>query len=73
MKLKSKTSPEAEARSQEYLRIGNESIRKALEENRRLGLPNFITRDGQNIKVMPGGSEVVMELSSKRKRSHDDG
>lgn len=55
-----KLSPEAYERARYHERIGNESIRQALEENRRLGLPNYFSRDGQTVMELPDGSEVIL-------------
>ena len=68
MKIVDKLSPADEARSRYYQRIGTEAIRQALEENRRLGLPNYFSRDGETIMEMPDGSEIVLETRDKRKR-----
>jgi hypothetical protein len=68
MKILDKREPEAEERSRYYVRIGNEAIQRALEENRRLGLPNYFSRNGETIVEMPDGSEVILETGNKRKR-----
>jgi hypothetical protein len=68
MKILDKRDPEAEERAQYYVRIGNVAIQQALEENRRLGLPNYFSRDGETIMEMPDGSEVVVETGDKRTR-----
>lgn len=66
MKTVEKLSPADEERSRYYLRIGDEAIRQALEENRRLGLPNYFSRDGQTTMEMSDGSEVVVDTGKKR-------
>ncbi|RKZ93537.1 MAG: hypothetical protein DRR19_00850 [Candidatus Parabeggiatoa sp. nov. 1] len=39
----------------EIKRIGNMAVRKALEENRRRGIPNVFSRNGQNYYELPNG------------------
>ena len=48
----------------EFQRIGNIAVRKAQEENRRLGIPNVYGRDGKIIYEMPNGEIVVKENGS---------
>lgn len=38
------------------LRIGSDAVKKAQEENRRLGLPNVYSLNGKKIYQMPDGS-----------------
>lgn len=64
-----KLSPEAYERARYHEQIGNEAIRRALEENRRLGLPNYFTRNGQTFMEMPDGSEVLIEPEPVQERS----
>lgn len=68
MKRVDSLSPEAEARAEEFLRIGNTAIRKAREENLRLGLPNVSERNGKTIMEMPDGSEVAVDTEKQRER-----
>jgi hypothetical protein len=44
----------------QFKKIGNRAIRKAREENRRLGIPNAVSRDGEIEYEMPDG-EVTTE------------
>ena len=39
----------------EFKRIGNMAVRKALEENRRHGIPNVFSRKGQIYYELPNG------------------
>ena len=57
-----KISPENHARMAEFIRIGRNAVRKAREENRRLGLPNVDGRDGKLIFEMPDGTIIVKEI-----------
>ena len=46
----------------EIVRIGKKAVRRAQEENRRLGLPNIYSwRDGKLIYEMPDGTIIVKE------------
>lgn len=49
----------------EYQRIGNDAVRKAQEENHRLGLPNVYSRNGKLIYEMPDGQVVVKDIPSR--------
>lgn len=40
----------------EVLRIGNEAIQKAKEENKKLGLPDFFWKRGKIYYILPDGS-----------------
>ncbi|MCC5934635.1 MAG: hypothetical protein LAT75_13605 [Candidatus Cyclonatronum sp.] len=42
-------------------RLGNRAVRKAQEENRRLGIPNVYSKNGQIYYQLPDG-----EVTSKR-------
>ncbi len=44
----------------EFRRIGNRAVRKAQEENRRLGIPNAYSINGQIFYQLPNG-EITME------------
>ena len=62
MKNKIKLKPETYESSLEFQRIGNKAVRRAQEENRRLGLPNIYSRrDGKLIYEMPDGTIIVKE------------
>jgi len=39
----------------EFLRIGNRAVRKAQEENRRLGVPNVYSHNGTLYYELPDG------------------
>jgi hypothetical protein len=39
----------------EFKRIGNLAVQKALEENRRLGIPSVFSRNGQIYYELPNG------------------
>jgi len=42
-------------RAFKMLRLGNRGMKKAQEENRRLGLPNVYAIEGKPVFVMPNG------------------
>jgi len=42
-------------------RLGNRGVRKALEENRRLGIANVFTKDGKIFYQLPNG-----DITSKK-------
>ena len=42
-------------------RLGNRGVKKAQEENRRLGLPNVYAIEGKPVFVMPNG-EIRTEM-----------
>lgn len=39
----------------EVIRIGNQAVKKAQEENRKLGLPNVFTKNGKIYYELPNG------------------
>lgn len=49
----------------DFQRIGNLAIRKAQEENHRLGLPNVYSRNGKIIFEMPNGEIKVKNDTGK--------
>lgn len=55
----------------EIVRIGNLAVRKAQEENRRLGLPNVYSRNGKLIYEMPDGSIVVKDIQEKNQKDKE--
>jgi hypothetical protein len=48
-------------------RIGRNAVRRAREENRRLGLPNVDGRDGELIFEMPDGTIVIKKIPFDKK------
>jgi hypothetical protein len=62
-----KISPENHAKMTKFIRIGQNAVRKAREENRRLGLPNVDGRDGKLIFEMPDGTVVIKKIPPDRK------
>ena len=40
----------------EIIRIGNSAIQKAMEENRKKGLPNVFTKNGKVYYELPDGT-----------------
>ena len=60
-------SRETYEQTMEIIRIGNRAVRKAQEENHRLGLPNIYSRNGKIIYEMPNGEIVVKEISENQK------
>ena len=60
MKHDSTLSPEIYQHALEFLRIGNEAVLEAREENRRLGIPNVFSVDGQLCWELPDG-EITFE------------
>ncbi len=53
-------APEIYQHALEFLRIGNEAVRKAREENRRLGIPNVFAVNGHLCWELPNG-EITFE------------
>ncbi len=64
---KTKISSETYRRMAEIVRIGNRAVRRAQEENHRLGLPNIYSRNGKIIYEMPNGEIIVKENSLDNK------
>lgn len=62
MKKENKISLETYEKTMEIVRIGNNAVRKAQEENRRLGIPNVYGRDGKIIYEMPNGEIIVKDI-----------
>lgn len=62
MKRKTKLKPETYERALEFQRIGNLAVRRAQEENRRLGLANVYSRNNKLIYEMPDGTIIVKDL-----------
>ncbi len=62
MKKKTKLKPETYERALDFQRIGNLAVRRAQEENRRLGLPNIYSRNNKLIYEMPDGKIVVKNV-----------
>lgn len=60
MKHDSSLSPEIYQHALEFLRIGNEAVREAREENRRLGIPSVFSVDGRLCWELPDG-EITFE------------
>ncbi|HSF41021.1 MAG TPA: hypothetical protein VLT87_14590 [Thermoanaerobaculia bacterium] len=50
-----KLDPEIYRRNFELQRIGNQAVRAAQEENRRLGIPNAYSRNGRLYFELPNG------------------
>ena len=48
----------------EVIRIANQAVNKAQEENRRLGLPNVFTKNGKLYYELPNG-EITTESPLK--------
>jgi hypothetical protein len=69
MKRNGKLRAETYEIAAEYQRIGRNAVRKAREENRRLGLPNVDGRDGKLIFEMPDGKIVVQETKPDKSES----
>lgn len=58
---KTKISLKTYQQTMEVVRIGNKAVRRAQEENRRLGLPNVYSRNNKLIYEMPDGKIVIKE------------
>jgi hypothetical protein len=67
MSRNGKLKPETYETALEYQHIGRNAVRKAREENRRLGLPNVDGRDGKLIFEMPDGEIIVKEIPQAKK------
>lgn len=52
-----------------FRRIGNEAVRKAQEENRRLGIPNAFSRNGVIYYEMPDGEITREDPFAKEQRA----
>jgi len=70
MSRNGKLKPETYETAKKYQRIGRNAVRKAREENRRLGLPNVDGRDGKLIFEMPDGEIIVKEIRPGKSGSH---
>jgi hypothetical protein len=62
MKKEHKISLKTYQQTMEIVRIGNKAVRRAQEENRRLGLPNIYSRNNKLIYEMPDGTIIVKDL-----------
>ncbi|MCY7374556.1 MAG: hypothetical protein LH472_01105 [Pyrinomonadaceae bacterium] len=58
---KPEISRETYEQTMETVRIGNRAVRRAQEENHRLGLPNIYWRNGRIVYEMPNGEIIVKE------------
>lgn len=67
MKKQGDISLEGYREAAELQRIGNRAVRKAQEENRRLGIANVYSRDGRIYFELPNG-EITTERPSKKRR-----
>ena len=67
MNPKTDLKPEIYEIALEYQRIGRNAVRKAREENRRLGLPNVDGRNGKLIFEMPDGEIIIKEIPPSKK------
>jgi hypothetical protein len=47
--------------SSELIRLGNRGVRKAQEENRRLGIPNVYFKNGKIYYQLPDGEITTKE------------
>ncbi len=59
----SKISIETHERMSEFVRIGRNAVRKAREENHRLGLSNVVVRNGRLAFQMPNGQIITKDPS----------
>ena len=48
-------------KAREILRIANEAVHKAKQENKRLGIPEYFMKGGQLYFVLPSG-EITKEI-----------
>lgn len=64
MKQKTKLKPETYERVLEFERIGNRAASQAREENRKFGLPNIYSLNGEIVYEMPDG-EIVVKKAEK--------
>jgi len=56
MSSKSDIPKEARDELEEFTRIGTEAVKRAQEENRRLGIPNAYSRNGTLYFELPDGT-----------------
>jgi hypothetical protein len=54
-------SIETYRKANELMRIFRSAVRKAQAENRRLGIPNYFSHNGQRYMEMPNGEIVKIE------------
>ena len=66
MKHESVLSPEIYREHAEFTRIGNDAVRAAREENRRLGIPNVFSLNGRLCWELPDG-EITFEDPDAKK------
>jgi hypothetical protein len=59
--------PDTLRESYEVGRAMARGVRQAQEDNRRLGLPNVVTRDGRLVEEFPDGTVRVVETPSDAK------
>lgn len=59
-KMTDQVEPEAFRIAAEWSRLGREATREALEENRRLGVPNVYSINGRIYYELPSG-ELTLE------------
>ena len=52
---KDELSLEAYKQTREFLRIGNRAVKKAQEENRKMGIPNVYSYNGHIYYELPNG------------------
>jgi hypothetical protein len=48
-------------KADELMRVFRSAVRKAQAENRRLGIPNYFSHNGQRYMEMPNGEIVRIE------------
>lgn len=63
-------SPETYKRTRELLRIANRAVKKAQEENRKKGIPNVYSYNGQIYYELPNG-ELTKENPQKNASKQD--
>ncbi len=60
MKHDSNLAPEIYQHALDFLRIGNEAVQQAREENRKLGIPSVFALNGRLCWELPNG-EITFE------------
>lgn len=62
MKNKPRLKLETYEQTREIVRIGNATVKRAQEENRKCGVANVYSRNGKLIYEMPDGTIVIKDL-----------
>lgn len=67
-RVKNINNRELDLKALEILRIANEAVYKAKQENKKLGIPEYFIKGGQLYFVLPSG-EITTETPEIMKRT----